>query len=60
VGIVEELVEIWSNEVCDTKVECRKYHVTNYRVTKGVTSVTEWSHHMKSQVTVIAYDKEVS
>jgi len=47
-----------------TKVECRKYHVTSHRVTKGVTAIIEWSCHchvtMKSQVTVTEHDKEVT
>jgi len=32
----------------------------SHKVTKGVTEVTEWSHHMESQVTVTTYDKGVS
>jgi len=34
--------------------------MTSHRVTKGVITVTEWSHHIESQVMVTACNKEVS
>jgi len=43
-----------------TRVEHRKVSHDHHRVTKGVTEVTEWSHHMELQVTVTVHNKEIS
>jgi len=43
-----------------TKVEHRKILRDKSQSHKGVTMITEWSCHMRSQVTVTTCDKRVS